>query len=185
MRYHSLSVCTFSKMPKDNARQQNGTTEGRDISRTNLLLHGISYEPNWDKDHDADEHSSSGMLPDHVEAVREGLLSFENIIPNTWKKDLLDEFASCAGQNLRESCTSLPRHSSFIHLKRHEEADGDYSGVWRRANKNPKHDEIVAKKAQKQLEKAEPEWTLFFRRHVFTQSDDEKEEEEKEGNSFR
>ena len=52
-----------------------------DISRLNLRLHGIHYEPEVYRVHDASQQA----LLDHIDAVREGVLSFESTIPQEWK----------------------------------------------------------------------------------------------------
>jgi hypothetical protein len=69
-------------------------TKDRDISPENLIIHGITYESDVYPVHDVSGQSTTQSLPDHVIAVGEALLSFENIIPQGWENHLRKEDAN-------------------------------------------------------------------------------------------
>ena len=54
----------------------------RNISRDNLARHGIHYDANVYRANDANIPSTAQALPDHIDAVREGLLSMQKILPD-------------------------------------------------------------------------------------------------------
>lgn len=138
-------------------------TEG-DISRTNLERHGIFYERRVYQVPNASGHSTSFALPDHIDAIREGLLSFHSSIPEEWKKDLNEEFG---GKDIDLAQTHRPPESAFITTMHHERDRSQRSADWRKADRNFKRFHNVAKHARDLHEHAEEEWNVFWRSEVF------------------
>lgn len=53
----------------------------RDISRDNLIRHKVYYERSVYQGNHESTQSAAYALPDHVDAVRDGLLFLKNILP--------------------------------------------------------------------------------------------------------
>ena len=145
-----------------------------DISRTALRNCGIRYDENVYQVPHASSRSTSRSLPDHVDAVREALLSFESIIPEEWKQDLsqeLDEFKDA--NNLGPAWAHKPQTTTFIHVQHNERAFQERSAEHIIAHENLKWSHKTAKRARQLLEESEAEWSFFWRSEVFLLFSDE------------
>jgi hypothetical protein len=150
---------------------------GGDISRENLARHGIIYDPRVYQVPKASAQSTSFALPDHIDAVREALLEFDNTIPEDWKEYLCEDFTQFVEQFGRETLgpawSHQPPTSAFIPLKLYERNRLERSSDWTKADENIKRFEAVAKSAQGLLEDAEQEWNRFWRSSIFMSFTDE------------
>jgi hypothetical protein len=145
----------------------------RDISRRNLELHGIYYEPEVYKVHDGFTQSTSYALSNHVDAVREVLLSFENTIPEVFETDISKEFEKFGAADIGPAWTQRPQSSAYIRANYAQHASGKRSTNWETAYKNVECCGEAAENAQRLLEDPEAEWNLFWRKEVFTLFSDE------------
>jgi hypothetical protein len=145
----------------------------KDISRFNLQLHGIYYEPEVYQVHDVFTQSTIPTLPDHVDAVREALLSFESTIPEVWEKDLREEFAEFGRTDIGPAWNLHPQSSAFIRGKHYERDLREHSADWKTAHENLLRFEKVAKRARGLLKDLETGWNLFWRSEIFTLYSDE------------
>ncbi|KAH7070236.1 hypothetical protein FB567DRAFT_216878 [Paraphoma chrysanthemicola] len=133
----------------------------RDISRSNLKTHGITFDTRIIPIHELQEQSTARALPEHIAAVGEALLTFENIIPQGWKRHLEKEAAT-----FNYESPDLPG-STFVSEEQFEIDLGEHSQEWLLAHQNLKYCNKVAKDAQKLIGNQEPEWSLFWRNEVF------------------
>ena len=136
------------------------------ISRKNLEEHGVFYDETVSRSH--------YNIPEHVDAVREILLSFESIIPQVgWEKTLQTEAAEYetnpeyGPEEVIEGALRHPK-SSLIPVKHHETDRIDRSPEWRDAFENLKSCEKVAELARRLDAAAENGWQGFWERHTFT-----------------
>lgn len=135
-----------------------------DISRLNLQCHDIYY------------HDGTGIdpiLPDHVDAVREGLLTMENIVVGSWERHLHEECNKYDEADMGSSWTSSPPRSAFVQEERHHLDRGEHSAEWVLADTGLVGSHEVAKVARNRLRDSEAEWNLFWREHVFRAFSDE------------
>jgi hypothetical protein len=146
---------------------------GGDITRGNLVCHGISYDPRVYRPDKASTHASTLTLPDHVDAIREALLSFDRTIPEEWEEDLRDEFKKYEEENFCSTWTHQPPDSAFIRLTKRQRNRPDRSADWTKADENFKRFETVVKRVHELLEDAEAEWNVFWRSKVFMPFSDE------------
>jgi hypothetical protein len=132
----------------------------RDISRKNLENHGIYY--------DDETYRTPYILPEHVDAVREILLSFEDLVPaGGWQTTLQEEAkkyeeGSVAPQALH------PPPSSVVPLKSYELDRNERSPKWIAAFQNLESCEKVAETARNLKADSEDGWVLFWRSNTFT-----------------
>jgi hypothetical protein len=145
----------------------------RDISRRNLELHRIYYEPEVYQVHTGSTQSTSHALPNHVDAVREILLSFESTIPQVFEKDLSKEFEKFWSADIGPAWTHRPQSSAFIGVTHAQHVSGKHSTDWETAYKNVECCGEAAKDARHLLEDPEAECNFFWRREVFTRFSDE------------
>jgi hypothetical protein len=133
----------------------------KEISKKNLNHHNIFY--------DADVFQPPCILPGHVDAVRETLLSFDNIVPggNGWKKTFQDEHVKHKHRGISLE-SALPPDASFIPVAGYEEDLNERSPQWRTAYDNMKSCVEVANSARKLEADMEDGWTNFWRLNTFT-----------------
>jgi hypothetical protein len=132
----------------------------KDISQKNLNLHNIFYE--------ADVFRPPCVLPRHVDAVREALLSFDHIVPDEtgWKETFEEEYMAYKPFSVSPE-TALPPNASFIPVAGYEKDFNDRSPQWRTAYNNMKRCVDVAKTARELEADMEEGWTNFWRRSTF------------------
>ncbi|KAH7078108.1 hypothetical protein BKA63DRAFT_602099 [Paraphoma chrysanthemicola] len=133
----------------------------RDISRSNLEIHGITFDTRIFPIHESQKQSATRSLPEHIAAVGEALLTFENIIPQGWERHLEKEATTFNNES-----PDLPG-SAFVSEEQFEIDLGEHSQEWLLAHQNLKYCNKVAKDAQKLIGNQEPEWSLFWRNEVF------------------
>ena len=132
----------------------------RDISRENLEAHRIFYNDQVE--------CSSRNLPEHVDAVRETLLSFENIVPSgRWQTTLRKEAEKYGSEQICAEALH-PTAFSLVLLESHEVDRPRNNPLWNRAFENLCDCQEVAKEAQGLSIDAEDGWTLFWRNNTFT-----------------
>jgi hypothetical protein len=142
------------------------------ISRKALKCHDIHYEEGIYQAPDVTAQSTNRSLPDHVDAVREALLSFDGTIPQEWKKDLRDELAELGDVDFGPTWTHHPPRAAFIRVQHNERAFRERSVEHEIAHKNLKWYQEISKRARQLLEEPEPEWSFFWRSEVFLQFND-------------
>jgi hypothetical protein len=135
-----------------------------DISRLNLQCHDIYY-------HDGTEIDPA--LPEHIDAVREGLLTMKNIVAGCWEGHLHEERDEYDEADMGSSWTNSPPSSAFFHEERHNLDRQKHSTKYDSADKGLEPCLKVAKMARKRLEDSEAEWNLFWREYVFRPFSDE------------
>jgi len=149
----------------------------RHISRQNLKNHNIFYEPEVYNPKDALIQFAFQTLPDHVDAVREALLTFESIVPREWENHLREEYEELkiAGraEDIGPAWTHHPPPSALVREKRYERDIQEHSVEWKAAHENLKCSESVAKRAHELLADLEAEWNHFWRARVFKVFSDE------------
>ncbi|KAH8725392.1 hypothetical protein GQ44DRAFT_707019 [Phaeosphaeriaceae sp. PMI808] len=132
----------------------------RDISRQTLESHGVFYN--------ADVYSPPYILPEHVDAVRETLLSFEGIIPEGgWIETLLGEVKKYGSDGIGIEA-SLPLDISFVPIEAYEAHSQEKSPQWHAAFENLKSCRKIAEIARELRADSEDGWMHFWRSHSFT-----------------
>jgi hypothetical protein len=140
-------------MPKHNNKRR--------ISRKNLETHGIYYTDNV-------YCPPNILLPEHVDAVRETLLSFENIVPEGgWQKTLQKEVEMLACDDIAPQAL-YPPASSLVLLESHETDRNEKSPQWNAAYEELMVCREIAIKAQQMAADSEDGWANFWRRNTFT-----------------
>ncbi|KAH7075071.1 hypothetical protein FB567DRAFT_536111 [Paraphoma chrysanthemicola] len=133
----------------------------KDISRKNLNHHNIFYDKEvlW----------RPCILPGHVDAVRETLLSFDNIVPGGygWEGTFEDEYMEHKPRDISPD-SAQPPDTSFIPVAKYEKELSERSPQWRTAHANMKSCVEVAKSARKLKADMEDGWTNFWRLNTFT-----------------
>jgi hypothetical protein len=140
----------------------------RDISRESLVRHNIHYEANVYRANHANTKSPTHALPDHVKAVRDGLLCMEKILPEDCDATLREELAKHGSVNVGPDWCLHPEKSAFTRGKHHERMLQQSS-----FHDNLRFCEQVAERAKEILEDSEDEWTFFWRSRIFELFDDE------------
>jgi hypothetical protein len=144
----------------------------KDISRDTLLRHAIYYDSNVYQASHGKKRSVSYALPDHVDAVRDGLLFIEKVLPEDCEATLRDELVELGNTDIGPDWCLRPQRSAFISGQHHE----------RMLQQSPSHDNLklcekIAKRAQEIMEDLEPEWTFFWRDKIFRNFSDEASEQ--------
>lgn len=141
--------------------------EKKNITRQNLQLHGIHYDAEVYNGNDGPTSSIRAFtLPDHVDAVREILLTFSGIIPpEEWVAHLQEEFVQYGSQDIGPSSNLQPPDSAIVRLKTYETRDT--SMVYKDAFAKLKMHEEAAEEARTLLTNLEPGWQTFWREQVF------------------
>ena len=137
----------------------------KDISRTNLIRHSIHYDPKVHQGNDANSQSTADSLPDHVDAVRAGLLFMQKIIPEDEDETLRKEMSQYGSADIGPEWCLHPPESAKHH------------GRWRQ--KSPLRDnlrfcESITEGVEDILDDSEDEWTLFWRTKIFRLFSDER-----------
>jgi hypothetical protein len=143
-----------------------------EISREDLQRHGIYFQPNVYQAKYADIPATSPNLPDHVDAVREGLLFMEKILPDDCESILRKELAEHENMNIGPDWCLHPPQSAFIHVKHHERVLHQSTSL-----KNLEECENISERAREMLEDSEDEWTFFWRSKMFKTFNDEAREQ--------
>lgn len=135
----------------------------KDISRDNLVRHDIHYEPNVYQANHENTQSTAHALPDHIDAVRDGLLFMDKILPEDCAETLRKELAEHGSVNIGPNWCLHPQSSAFIRVKHHERVLQQSA-----SHDNLRFCEKVVERVQEILEDSEPEWSLFWRTEIFT-----------------
>jgi hypothetical protein len=140
----------------------------KDISRDTLVCHGIYFEPNVYQPNGTNTQPTAHTLPDHVDAVRDGLLCMKKILPEDCDATLREELVKHGSANIGPDWCLHPQGPALARGKHHE----------RMLQQSPCHDNLkfcedVAEAAQEIQDDSEAEWTFFWRRKVFTLFSDE------------
>lgn len=144
----------------------------KSISRKNLKRHKIYYEPSVYESSHRKTQSVAYTLPDHVDALRDGLLSLEKILPKDCDAILREELVEHGDADIGPDWCLDPQPHAFITL-----------GYFERLQQNSaSHDNLrlceqLSRRAQEIHEDSEPEWTLFWRSKIFTLFSDEAREQ--------
>lgn len=149
-------------MPEDNSKG--------DISRLNLERYYIYYHDGTGSDSTRPDPVS---LPEHINAVRVGLLMMEDIIPGSWERHLREEHIQFNETNMGSTWTSQPPSSVFVQEERHYLDRQKHSEKWDLADLNLVCCHEIAKLARNHLRDPEAEWNSFWRKHVFCLFSDE------------
>jgi len=139
------------------------------ISRTNLESHSIYYDPNVHQGNDANSQSTDDSLPDHVDAVRAGLLFMQKIVPeHYWDATLQKEPSKYGSADIGPEWCLHPPESAMHH------------GRWRQQSllrDNIRFCESITESVEDILDDSEDEWTLFWRTKIFRLFSDERRED--------
>jgi len=138
----------------------NSSQRKGDISRNNLQKHGIYYY---------EEVLYPYLeLPEHVEAVREILLSIEVNVPDGgWGDTLREEPEVYRYHELHPEALNPPDSPSII-TTAHEKGLGIRSPEWHAAYEDLESSEKVAKLARGLEADSEEGWVHFWRSNIFT-----------------
>ncbi len=140
------------------------------ITRENLESHGIYYSDDF-------HPPPRIILPAHVNAVRETLLSFEACLPGElrghegWKETLQEEFAKYT-QDKSGDLNLQPSDEAWITPLPHEKKDEDRSLLWKAGQMNLKQSIKVADIARKKKGESENTWDVFWQEHTFTKANE-------------
>jgi hypothetical protein len=141
-----------------------------DISRKNLQRHGIIYDEDTYSSDDPNT-TPEDRLPDHVDALREALVSLSSLIPDDWK-ELFDDEHEHYDNTIEGRIEHLqPPESAYFTPRRYEFRNPSQESMTAHAN-NKKCKEI-AEKARKGAKEAETGWTHFHRKHIFRDFDED------------
>ncbi|KAL9087713.1 MAG: hypothetical protein Q9165_006480, partial [Trypethelium subeluteriae] len=170
------------------------------ISRRNLERHGIIYHEKVyicdDRVEDQSEDSATtdaesdcveSGLPSHVNALREALLTFSDIIPEDWRELFDDESKQYSsgfdeeqgtGWNASKKRTQIdevesvqPPAAAYFTSRRYElRWPSPQSTV---AHENNERCKKIADAARKRAKEAEAAWAHFLRRRIFRDFDEE------------
>ena len=153
---------SFSKMATPSKTE-------RKLSRSILESHGIFYDPKLYCFRDI-------TLPDHVDAVKEMLLSFEKILPDgSWKIFLEQELQQYGSDEFNHESLQ-PQASSWITSKVYETEFKPPNGERKIAHKNLLHCEKIAVKARRLDTSSENSWEKFWRETTFTHESEKSRE---------
>jgi hypothetical protein len=130
-----------------------------DISPQNLQSHGIYY--------DAEIYEPSYILPEHVDAVREILLSFKGTLSDNWISTLQREAKEYGSEGLSPEALQPPE-SALVPTQEYEADLNDRNPEWLAAHTNMKSCAKVAEIARQQEKESEEGWVHFWRSHTFT-----------------
>ncbi|KAF2108146.1 hypothetical protein BDV96DRAFT_653041 [Lophiotrema nucula] len=146
-------------MTKDSQKQN--------ITRQNLQEHGMRYDAQVYPGLDEPTQSTRPYtVPDHIEAVREALLYFDNIIPpGNWTKHLQNEFKQYGSEEIGPLSNLQPPESATIVLKVYEN-EGDHAAC-QAARVKLKENEEAAEEARRLLIDLESGWKHIWRERVF------------------
>ena len=128
-----------------------------DISRENLKRHGIIYDEEvYSCDYEDDNESSNlgSSLSDHVEALREALLSFSSIITDDWKELFDNEIEQYAGEILEKQEYLQPSAAAYFTPRRYELRSPSQQST--AARENNEHCKRIAESARKRARKLRP-----------------------------
>ncbi|CAO2657104.1 Nn.00g032300.m01.CDS01 [Neocucurbitaria sp. VM-36] len=135
-----------------------------DISRKNLESHGVYY--------DEELYHPPYILPEHVDVVREILLSFSGTVPRGgWEETLRQEALQYVSNEKNYKLgpeAVLPPNTSLVSTEDYEADLNDRSPEWRVAYENLKSCRKVAKIACNLGPDSEDGWVHFWRSHTFT-----------------
>jgi hypothetical protein len=137
----------------------------KDISTTNLMRHSIHYDPKVHQGNDANSQSMANSLPDHVDAVRAGLLFMQKIIPENWDATLRKELAQHGTADIGPEWCLHPPESAKHHGRWHQQSP---------LRDNLSFCESVVGDADRIQDDSEDEWTLFWRTKIFRLFNDER-----------
>jgi hypothetical protein len=144
----------------------------KDISRVNLIRHEIYYQPDVYHANPENIQPTIHALPDHIDAVRDGLLSMEKILPEDCDATLREEVTNRGSVDIGPDWCLHPQRSAFIRGKHHERVLQQSA-----SHDNLRFCEQVAERAQEILEDSEDEWTFFWRSEIFRLFSDEAREQ--------
>jgi hypothetical protein len=137
-----------------------------DISRKALERHGIYYNETVSEEYH--------FFPDHVDAVRDALLSFEESIPDEWEDYLLGEFDDFGDVSVGPAWTHQPPDAAFIRVQDYERRL-ERTTEYKSAVKTLEGLQKIAKGVRQLVHEQEPEWSSFWTKHVFHQFNDTSE----------
>ncbi|KAF2187554.1 hypothetical protein K469DRAFT_748837 [Zopfia rhizophila CBS 207.26] len=147
----------------------------KDITRKNLKLHSIYYDEKVYHGYDEPaQRDGCYTLPDHVDAVREALLTFEGIVPQGgWEDHLHDEFMEYGSENIGPAWNLQPPTSAIVCQKKYQRDLRKPGAEWQAAYDILEDYLKVAKVARASLAEAEGGWKHFWRSKMFRISNDE------------
>lgn len=148
-------------------------SSGGDISRENLERHRIIYDEEAYTCDCAGDNASSNVrssLPDHVNALREALLAFSDIIPDDWKETFDAEFLKYRGDISEQECLQ-PSAAAYFTPPRYKLRNPTPQAT--AADRNIETCQDIAAAARKRAKEVESGWTHFLRRYIFGDFDEE------------
>jgi hypothetical protein len=148
----------------------------RDLSRENLNRHGIYFDPNV---YQANPDSTNA-LPDHVDAVRDGLLLMEKLLPEDCEELLREELAHHRSVNADSALCLDPPKSVFVRNRHHE----------RQLQQSAAHDDLrycedISESTQRLLDESEEDWNLFWRTTIFARSSGDSSGDRRDQDGFK
>jgi len=131
----------------------------KDISKINLTRHSIYYDPKVHQGNDANPQSTADSLPDHVDAVRAGLLCMQKIIPeDCWDATLQKELSQYGSADIGPEWCLHPPESAKHHGRLRQQSP---------LRDNLEFCKSVVEVADRIQDDSEDEWTLFWRTKIF------------------
>jgi hypothetical protein len=147
-----------------------------DITREHLKLHNIFYHEYAHIDRsNSQAHGTSQakaiILPDHVDTVRQALLTFVNLIPPVWQPDLNEELREHRLESAGLDLSLQPPPEAFIRSKNYELWDPSEKSFV--AHEKLKSHERLAKAARKMMHEGNTGWRSFWKEDVFKRYNEE------------
>lgn len=142
---------------------------GGDISRENLQRHGIIYDENTYLPDDPNA-TSEDRLPDHVDALREALLSLSSVIHEDWKEIFDEEFEQHDNAMGEWTEQLQPPESAYFTPRRYELRNPSQES--KTAHANNENCKNIAKAARKRAIELETGWSFFHRKNIFGDFDE-------------
>jgi hypothetical protein len=149
-----------------------------EITRQNLVFHGISYDlAVYETPIEGVDLTHTSILPDQVDAVREALLNFVDIVPEGAWEDILEEEVGKYGSiSDSPAWMQMPSAHAIVRKKKyHDERDlFDHHAEWKAALHKIKDFEGFARYTR-ELPRRDSNiaWKAFWKDEVFRKFSDE------------
>jgi hypothetical protein len=146
------------------------TASEGDIGRENLERHRIIYDEQTYLSDDSNA-TPEDRLPDHVDALREALLSLSSVIPDDWKETFDKELEHYGDAIIGLIEHLQPPESAYFTPPRYELRNPSQQSIT--AHENNEKCKKIAEAARNRAKEAEAGWTAFHRKHIFGDFDEE------------
>lgn len=138
--------------------------DNADVSRRDLALHRIFFFEDFSREDEQQYHSP---LPDHVGAVREALLMFNELLPPDLESRFEKEVAEIRSGDRDDSWMLRPPNTAYIPSEPSFDHDAWCNQVEAAKSRLEKDVEVAEAARKLRNNAAETEWNDFWRSTVF------------------